>query len=428
MRDGPVGSERNDPPQIANPENRQDPNFIELHRELETKLMVGLPMQKETKSVVSVRCQTDLRKTEVEEAMHAFTMLKLLQQKDFNSNIVSDENYRSDFERLSDENGSLQEDLGIDYENGGPEGQQDFEINYENTVSKGRPNLESSYVNKSAEGRYDEKDLDTVTGLVVNGLNDSIDRDELPETHDTDKKIPGQMLGFHMNESSEDESRDVISHLILGKSEDSDDLEIIQDDTQEQLTSEHGNKNSSAAFRYAFSSNVDSEDEEITEKSTRRKRMTRTASVSTDESNTSDEYGAESPVIRRKKLAKQKDESPTASEESNSTSSSKRGRRIGVSAEPVRLPTWTELRESFKLNQQILMEEEMNSEEMLRTPKVSMEVVEEKLSVSADAEIVLAVDRCHVTEGDSLQSNVNEVENSLELCCEFPKETSDGGK
>ena len=76
-----------------------------------------------------------------------------------------------------------------------------------------------------------------------------------------------------------------------------------------------------------------------------------------------DEDGPKSFRRRRRRISNGECHSPSAESEnsgSSASTASKKERRKGISAEPVRVPTWTECRERYKLNQQLELEEEMH--------------------------------------------------------------------
>ena len=339
-------------------------------------LDIGFNLQNdlEKKSMATKRCQTDIGLVELEEAMHAFTMLKALQQKD-------------------DDEASMEDSHGV------------IELPDDKT--------DSNYFDTSRDQYKGTSDLQGSIEYVecVEAETDHNLHDNSVLSYGNSKAISGLMEGQNSVDQCDNrdlEDVDTFDHLISGKPEESTDQGRSRktlDDTQELTTQEMHDK-----------LNEDFPNEEKVTK--KRRFMTRSDSVSTDESNFSDEVGNVliEDLLNRPNISAKSENSPAKSE--LSYLASKRGRRIGVSAEPVRLPTWTELRESIKLNQQIYLEEEMTNEEVSETPGNSID----------DAKVDCKAPDINYNNPDEnidcqrISDGSNLADTSMEWCYEFPKD------
>eukprot|EP00794_Sanderia_malayensis_P012694 gene12694-13996_t len=161
----------------------------------------------------------------------------------------------------------------------------------------------------------------------------------------------------------------------------------------------------------------------------------RSESISTDDSISFDEDAMESDDSVD--AEPRESESTAESETSTASTSSKRARRIGISAEPVRLPTWSELRESFKLNQQILLEEEIQSRESPNESVTESEQVGLMKTNDGDQEDSSSLDVMQDVDGNAnlveiscdesanLKVDGTTTEQSLEWCYEVEKSKED---
>ena len=206
-----------------------------------------------------------------------------------------------------------------------------------------------------------------------------------------------------------------VSQLILARPEE------LTDNGCKRGTSD-GSRKAKANKMYDASSEDLPREDKITN------RKFRSDSVSTDESNSSDENGddiIEELSNRPKSSPKIELSTVNSAVSGSSIATSKRGRRIGISAEPVRLPTWTELRESIKLNQQIFIEEEVTHQKiLLRTPRNSVDETTVKLhDINYNHSLSLEnIDILKVSDG----SNV--ADTSMEWCYEFSTNQTAKGK
>ena len=381
VRDGPVGSEGNvtvkeylpkDNDQITFPERPFD-----MGQKLEHKCNV--------KSVATKFCQTEIHMVELEEAMHAFNMLKALQQRDNDGDSVEHEGHEVVESPLKDvvdiyiDVGRYQHERSSNLKEDVIEKRDCF------LVEKG----ESSQDNDSLSG-YNSS---TFSGLVE--CEDTVDKYAvISEDEDAfDKLSPGK-------------PKELIDHGNIAG---------ITDGVKEPT----GRSVRDSDTEYPASE----------EKFTKRRRLfTRTDSVSTDESNTSDEMGdiLIEDVPKKPEPSPRSEHSAADSELSDASISAKRGRRIGISAEPVRLPTWTELRESIKLNQQIFLEEEVTNCRFVRTPRNSLDE-----SNNSNLKLDINFNRSNDKEAiESLRTadGANLADISIESCYESGKDHTDKSK
>ena len=339
---------------------------------------VNLKNDWEVKSTATKCCQTDIGLLELEEAMYAYTMLKALQEKDDDEDPMEDGH--GVIRSLDEKTDSNYFDMSRDeYERSGWEG------NTENVECDG---AETDY------NLHDNSVLSNSNSKAVSGLM------ECQNTVDQ-----------YDNRDFEDVDR--FNHLISGKPEESTDQSRSSrktvDGAQEPATQD---------MHYKLNEDFPNEEKVIKKK----RLMTRSDSVSTDESNFSDEIGNVliEDLLNRPDISAKSEQSPAISELSDLSTASRRGRRIGISAEPVRLPTWTELRESIKLNQQIFLEEEMTNEQISGTPGNSIDDVK----VDCKTHDINCnkpdgkenIDSQRVSDGSHL------ADTSMERCYELPKD------
>ena len=315
---------------------------------------------------------------EVEEAIHAFTMLKALQHKESDEDWFDEDNH--ELHHSPHENGG-----GIC-----------AKINENRTDSN--DGLPANFI-ENREGVYSDKEGD----LQDNPVSSDFSSRTIPGLKEY--QVEKDKIAERVSEVG-----DVFDELISGKAEQTTDhntMRGIVDSTWERTSQ-----------KLIDNSTDDSQKERLVN----RRPLTRSDSVSTDESNTSDEMGEVvleySPNDR--KTSTKSECSTVDSEVSAVSTASKRARRIGISAEPVRLPTWTELRESIKLNQQIFLEEEMTNEQLIRTPRNSVDALQINGTMKDvnynEQRIIEKIDGIGVSDSSNL------ADTSMEWCYEFPSE------
>ena len=298
-------------------------NFPDQHLEVECFPQRESSLTSGMTSLVSMSSQTDIGLLEMEEAIHAFTMLKALQQKDADVNPATEDGNRCD--------GLRGDSPGTD------------------------PHLTTLDDND-----YRSTDL---TGHAGNGSSDkeTAGNGDLVPSSVTSRTMPGLKEKSIDTNQSRDRDHEALDELIQGKSGESADPRSVSGTYP------------GSQERASVGSPGESPEEAPVEKRVGRWLLKRSESVSTDESNTSDEMGEVvlEQYSNSRKTSTKSEPSIIESETSVLSTASKKARRIGISAEPVRLPTWTELRESIKLNQQIFLEEEMTNDRNAQTSRSS---------------------------------------------------------
>ena len=260
-----------------------------------------------------------------------------------------------------------------------------------------------------------------------NSRSDGFLRDQQIAKENSASRIPGLKVNHIGEKDKHLEDVDILDQLILGKPKEQSvvsGMRGIVDGSHERCSPKLFEVESKTVEKVDNTS----EEQRTTKEKPSRNLLLRSDSVSTDESNTSDEMGIETLDFERK-VSTKSEVSEAVSESSTASLGSKRARRIGVSAEPVRLPTWTELRESIKLNQQIFLEEEMNQETegLMRTPRNSLEgVCNIKVTYSANNNINM--DGYDIAKEKDAALDASDAANaSMEWWYEVPKDQQEQG-
>eukprot|EP00795_Rhopilema_esculentum_P005085 gene5085-202_t len=398
VRDGPIGSEGNDAPSSLFSENIGNQPFPNTHFELGSKISKELHAHVVQKASVCAACQTDLGMREVEEAIHAVTMLKALQEID-------------DATASSDDCFGAHNEL------------HELEKNSHAAENLTETNRDTDPIEEIHES---PGEVDSIENRN-NSKSDDVLKDQQIAKENSPCRIPGLKVNHIAEQDKQLGDIDILDQLIFGKPKEQSvvsGMRGIVDGSYERCSPKLFEVESKTVEKVDNTS----EEHRTTKEKRSRNLLIRSDSVSTDESNTSDEMGIETLDFERK-VSTKSEVSEAVSESSTASLGSKRARRIGVSAEPVRLPTWTELRESIKLNQQIFLEEEMNQETegLTRTPRNSIEgVYDVKVSDSTNNNINM--DGYDITkERDTALDAADAANTSMEWWYEVPKDQQEQG-
>jgi len=377
IRDGPIGSECN---RGTVEETSPVASSRTFHPYESSTTEIKSQRCREVMSLSTKCCQTDIQMVELGNAFHAYNMLKALQQGDNEADSIG---------------GSANEAHKMSVEEIG--------------------NVCIDISRNERENHNDSQDTDESREC---GLTET-DESYISPGHNSDT-IPE----LKENVSTTDHCNDISLEDVTG-------FDQLIPCKPEELTDNGCRKGSFDGSRKIKEASkmhdASSEDLPREEKITNRKFLMRSDSVSTDESNSSDENGDDiiEELSNRPKSSPRIELSTVNSELSvSSIASSKRGRRIGISAEPVRLPTWTELRESIKLNQQIFIEEEVtHQKKLLRTPRNSVDETTVKMhDINYNhSKSIENVDALKVSDGTNLGDT------SMEWCYEFSTNQSAKG-